>query len=313
MRYNPFPTKSDTSIGREAWDNVCRQIRKLLNLKFDQTVFQTIESPSGTYVTTRRGSTDATADTDYHFKGVVIESNVAANIGTIEFHGGIGKKYTNNTVYKIPLTTDDGTSEHFEDVKTINNVVSSQYFWAEFDDPLVPTTLTINNAASYPTDDGNLYQKTVLGYANVSSTNGVSTMTWEPYYVGGDIIDEGVVPDSASAVDNNVAGRKYLSHEFSSRSGHEGELQDYNWDDLTTSTLTGDDHVIIRSVADISTSDQVIEKKYAATTLQQLLTNVHYNTSLHRIEMKYVTARVIDCSGESAWTMIENGQLQACP
>jgi hypothetical protein len=50
MRYNPIPKKGDKSVNFSAWENLNRQARKLLNISFDPTTFQTIEDPSGIYI-----------------------------------------------------------------------------------------------------------------------------------------------------------------------------------------------------------------------------------------------------------------------
>jgi hypothetical protein len=60
MRFNQIPKKTDRAINFSNWENVNRQVKKLQNIKFDPFVFQTIEDPSGIYVTIQPSSGDET-------------------------------------------------------------------------------------------------------------------------------------------------------------------------------------------------------------------------------------------------------------
>ena len=315
MRYNNFPKRTDKSISYDAWNNINKQVRKGLNLSFDPTAFTTQEDSSGTYVSIVPATKED--DFEYHFQGVVTESNVAANIGTLEIHGGISKRYSNSDVYVVPLQTDSGPSEHYEDVFTLSNVTSNCYVYAELDSALTPSSLTIANTASdvYPDTDPNEYTIQVLGHTNCDS----GVLTWEPYWTGGDYTVEGIIPDSHS--NNDVGGnRRYYSQEFSTRSGHEGELEDYGWSNTSSQELDDNDYIMVKTVEDPGGANEIHRKRYC--TLADLansygvqvtvVVDVQYDYATHQIQKKTRPIWVLAVGDESIWTEITGGQATVC-
>ena len=206
MRYNQIPKRTDRKLNFSAYESSIRQNQKLNNIQFDPNYFNVIDDPTGLYVTIDSSGTTG-SDFEHHLQGIVTQANtLSVTGGCIEVHGGVWKRYSNDTVNKIPLTVDGGgTSEFYADVATVTDVNSSGYIIGELDDPLQPATLVVRKVDNYPTDDkilndiSNCYSTVVIGFCNVTSNN----LTFEQYQVG-DIMDEPVIPDSNR--DSTVAG-----------------------------------------------------------------------------------------------------------
>jgi len=63
MRYTKSPKKSDSTLSYDTYYANYNNVKRMLNFKFDPSVFYTIESPDGIYVTTRATQTTATTAT----------------------------------------------------------------------------------------------------------------------------------------------------------------------------------------------------------------------------------------------------------
>jgi len=111
MRFNQTPKKTDRAINFSSWDNINRQVKKLQNIKFDPFVFQTIEDPSGIYVTTQPSNTNESHDHNHRWTiSNVNASSISVDTGTI---GVMGKEnawtlanvaglcFDNNTIYGL--------------------------------------------------------------------------------------------------------------------------------------------------------------------------------------------------------------------
>jgi len=105
----------------------------------------------------------------------------------------------------------------------------------------------------------NIYKTlcTITVSGGVITANGIV-----PQYYGGDIRDYFVIPDANSAYDASSAKRFY-SMELSPRGGrHEGTLQDYDWDNKTSTAMTDADFLMFKKVVNAGTADEYLIKKY---------------------------------------------------
>lgn len=50
MRYSPIPQRSDRGISYSTYENLVRQMRRMLNLRFDPNVFYVQQDPAGMFV-----------------------------------------------------------------------------------------------------------------------------------------------------------------------------------------------------------------------------------------------------------------------
>jgi len=227
MRHNRLPKISDKGINFDGYLNTIRQTNKLMNIQFDPTIFVVQDDPSGMYISMNPQSATTTSNASgYHLSGEVTQSNCAGAGGTLIVRGGLAVRKTNSDVYVIPLTCDSGPSEFYEDYKTVSGITSSKYVFAELDDPLIPTTLTIDTNATYPVDDANKYTKFVLGYANVTS----DVLTWEPYR------EMDLIPDSPILPDTNMPIVDNRSLEFRAA---DGRLQLYGLSNAASKFVVG--------------------------------------------------------------------------
>jgi hypothetical protein len=209
-------------------NNLIDAVNRLRKTCFDPKQFDVQNRSDGIFVRVRSSGTTTTTETEeYHLQGEVTQSNCSGLGGSIEIHGGLDIRKTNSEVYVTPLTTTTGTGEHYEDTANVTGITTSKYILAMVDDPLQPTSFDIYTSATYPDDDGNKYQKFVLGYANVTA----GVLTWEPYWSGGDIIsDTPAIPDANMETPDS----KYL--EF--RPG-DGRLQLLDFNNAASKTLVG--------------------------------------------------------------------------
>lgn len=63
MRFSKAPKKSDSNLSFDTYYATYNNVKRLLNIKFDPSVFYTIESPDGIYVTARPTVTTTTTTT----------------------------------------------------------------------------------------------------------------------------------------------------------------------------------------------------------------------------------------------------------
>jgi len=181
MRYNPIPKKGDRGINFDSWSNVNRQALKLNNIQFDATVFTVQDDASGMYVSISPQTAANTVSSEFHFE-------VVANTASVDVHGGVWYRHVADLSYPIPASW----GEHYDDVYTLATPTSG-YVYLKLNDPLKPTSVTVDIVTgAYPITD-TVYKNTVLAYANVSGT----TVTVEPYYVG-DITEAYSRPDAMS-------------------------------------------------------------------------------------------------------------------
>jgi hypothetical protein len=190
---NEIKKQKGCFVNVENQNNLINAVNRLRKTNFDPKQFDTQNRPDGMFVHIRNAGTSASGTPEYHFQGEVTKSNCAGAGGELIIHGGLSTRKTNNQIYKIPLECDSGPSEHYEDYYTVTGITESKYVWAELNDPLKPTALTISNDPSFPDDDENKYTCFVLGFANVTS----DVLTWEPYREMDLIPDAPVIPDSA--------------------------------------------------------------------------------------------------------------------
>ena len=50
MRFSPIPQRSDRGISYSTYENLVRQMRRMLNLRFDPNVFYVQQDPAGTFI-----------------------------------------------------------------------------------------------------------------------------------------------------------------------------------------------------------------------------------------------------------------------
>lgn len=63
MRYTRAPKRTDTTLNFDTYYANYNNVKRMLNLKFDPSVFYTIESPDGIYITTKATSTTTVTPT----------------------------------------------------------------------------------------------------------------------------------------------------------------------------------------------------------------------------------------------------------
>jgi hypothetical protein len=209
--------KITRSVGKRGVYNLAKIVNILRKLHFDPRYFKVFQNSSGIEITLRNKK-----DEEYHWKCEITKSDASAGGtgATITVHGGIYKRYSNNQVY-IP-TAPGG--EHYDDTWDLTGIKASKYVYIELDDPLKPTTATIQTSDTYPVDDGNYYKKHVLGFAEKVG----DTLTWEQYWSGGDITSDGVTPDSHLSDSPGECCTTEYQNTSSSSHPNEGVLQLYD-------------------------------------------------------------------------------------
>jgi hypothetical protein len=101
---------------------------------------------------------------------------------------------------RVVLSGDGGPAPNVANFKTVS-IGASVYVWVQLNDPLSPTTLTVQTNAAYP-DPDNTSVKLVLGY--VSFVDG-EIVDIEQYWTGGDWRNQFEIYDDDS-IDYNTAG-----------------------------------------------------------------------------------------------------------
>jgi len=189
--------------GFNAMKDICNKLR---NIDFDSNYF-IVKNYGGGILVSMSDSALTGDEEEFHFK---IESNSASSALTDYYvRGGVWRHQSKNIVYNIFSTCDAGPwDENYEDtyksITLASNAVS--YIYAELDNRLLPTTVTIKSSLTKPTYD-NTKDFEILGKVNTSS--GVIDTQW----FGGDI-DRRVEqpdsnktsPDTCSLERNNTSG-----------------------------------------------------------------------------------------------------------
>jgi hypothetical protein len=131
----------------------------------------------------------------YHFK---IER---ASTTSIRVLGGSHIRDSVGAMNRVVLSGDGGPAPNVANFKTVS-IGASVYVWVQLNDPLSPTTLTVQTNAAYP-DPDNTSVKLVLGY--VSFVDG-EIVDIEQYWTGGDWRNQFEIYDDDS-IDYNTAGK----------------------------------------------------------------------------------------------------------
>ena len=154
MRYVSPPHRTDKSISYENWEQLYRENKKLLNINFDPTTFNTIEDSTGIYVTIiPQNTTDENTENDHswHFE------QLTNNSGTVTQ----GKCYLGGVEYSV-----NGWSSNVSGVITDTDywielhrdgTASTMFYWksgATGTEPAATDTLEAIPILEFVTDDG---------------------------------------------------------------------------------------------------------------------------------------------------------------
>jgi hypothetical protein len=84
MRFSPLPQRNARGISYATWENMVRQVRKLLNVKFDSAYFTVSNNANGIFVGVRAGGKSAANDRT--FKTTISGKNCNVSAGTLRLH-----------------------------------------------------------------------------------------------------------------------------------------------------------------------------------------------------------------------------------
>jgi hypothetical protein len=170
MKWNTTPRRTDTGINFSTWENTVRQVKKLMNIKFDPTLFFVQDNPSGMYITMAPSSGGAN-DSTWAFECTQKENNAASSTWTIEVSKGhfqvqgYDDFVLDKAVYNLP-----NPSSASNCYATVVFNISSEvlelkmlpaYPTMTASDISVPLTAWISNATSmtWTEDDPHIYHK----------------------------------------------------------------------------------------------------------------------------------------------------------
>jgi hypothetical protein len=221
--------KEITKVTQKGIAESIRTTNILRNLSFDKNHFSTSFHGGGYYVSAKFPERTG-EDFEHHFQ---VDSNTASDVVV---HAGRWIRYVSEwdeeagefveVPHIVKMTTDDGTSGKYEDVKTLDfTSLSNNNNYSiilELDDRESPTSLTASiHGQDYPDSDDLTFEQKVIAKVNKDEDN---VLTVEQYWTGGDIADiwrkMEIEPDEISL--NKNPGGKY---------------QWYNWHISNTSPL----------------------------------------------------------------------------
>ena len=279
MRYNPIPKKGDHSINFSTWLNVVNNTRKLLNLRFDPTIFYTSEDPTGLFVSMYPPNVISTS-TGEHFDVAI---NSCTNTSTnIIVHAGSWDRFVGPYGFYVPMEIDGSdTSRHYINTYSISTSINTQAFvYLELDNPEEPTTCT-PKIIEIPDDDfpeetmtqiNGDYNKQIIAYVkfNINAQSNTYSADVEQYF-SGDIIQSHLMPDTHLGCNSTSSVKTGPRRSIEVEEGDLG-LGIYNFNNVQAYTFSSEDLVILRQINPDDSKPEVVYSECQKAA--QIVTNV---------------------------------------